>query len=163
MSDINLQYENFLNEVNPAYREFVDQTNDFLSQNGCKIKIEIAKNGYVVSYNDTKRGKVVANFVFRKSGLIIRIYGDHVNKYASFLETLPNGMIKAIEKAPICKRLADPAKCNSRCQMGYIFTLNNVDYQKCRFNCFMFLVSGENNPFIKTFLENEMSLRTLAI
>lgn len=163
MNDINLRYEDFLNEVNPIFREFVNETNGFLLQKGCKIKIETAKNGYVVSYNDMTSGKVIANFVFRKFGLFIRIYGDHIAQYASLLETLPNGMVRTIEKAPICKRLADPTKCNSRCKMGYIFPLNNVEFQKCRFNCFMFLISDENNPFIKTFLENEIHLRSLAV
>lgn len=29
-------------------------------------------------------------------------------------------MIQAVEKAPICKRMADPDACNPKCAMGYI-------------------------------------------
>lgn len=157
MSDKDLQFEDFLNEVNPIYRDFVNQTNDFFLQNGCKIKVELAKNGYVVSYSYNKR--VIANYVFRKSGMIIRIYGEFINKYNDFIETLPSGMIKSIEKAPVCKRLIDPTKCNSRCSMGYDFTLKGTRYQKCKYNSFMFEINDENIPFIKIFLENEFRER----
>jgi hypothetical protein len=111
-----------------------------------------------VSYSDRNK-RVILNFVFRKSGLIVRIYGDAVNAYLDFMETLPDGMIRAIEKAPVCKRLIDFTKYNSRCRMGYDFVLKGKHHQKCRYNCFMFLVSHENNPFIRDFLENELNAR----
>lgn len=155
-----LHYEDFLEEVNPIYREFVDQTNDFLLQNGCKLKIELAKSGYLVSYSHTKTKRVIVNFVFRKNGLVIRIYGDYANKYVDFMETLPDVMIKTIDKSPVCKRLLDPAKCNSRCTMGYDFSIKGNHYQKCRYNCFMFEINDENIPYIKIFLENEIKERT---
>ena len=152
-------FEDFIRDVNPEYHEFVAQLNDFLLNNGCSMKISAAKKGYLVSYSH-KNKRVLLNFVFRKSGLIARIYGDAVNTYLNFIETLPDGMIKAIEKAPVCKRLIDFTKCNSKCRMGYDFMLKGKHHQKCQYNCFMFLVSHENNPFIKTFLENELSART---
>ena len=37
--------------------------------------------------------------------MLVRIYGVHVNRYEEVLETLPDEMIHAVEKAPICKRI----------------------------------------------------------
>ena len=154
-----IPFENFLAEVSPQYVEFVTNLHDYLLTNGCKLKIETAKNGYVVSYSYAKTKRVFMNFVFRKSGLIARIYGDNVNKYIDFMQTLPAEMNKAIDKAPICKRLLDPTACNSRCSMGYAFEIGGNTYLKCKYNCFMFGVNDENIPFIKTFIENEIKER----
>jgi len=154
----NLKFEDFLMDVDPAYHEFVMRTHDLLIENGCSIKMDIAKNGYLVSYSDRNK-RVILNFVFRKSGLVTRIYGDAVNRYNNFLETLPGEMVKAIEKAPVCKRLIDNTKCNSRCRMGYEFILKGAHHQKCQYNCFMFPVNDENIPFISAFLTNELNLR----
>lgn len=159
MSKEGLRFEDFLMEVDSAYLGIVTQLHEYFLENNCAVKLESAKSGYVVSYSHTKTKKVIANYVFRKKGLIIRIYGDNVSSYAEFINTLPEGMIKTIEKAPVCKRLVDPAKCNSRCPMGYVFTLKGTDYQKCRYNSFMFLVNDENAPYIKMFLEHELTRR----
>jgi hypothetical protein len=153
-----LRFEDFLMDVYPGYHEFANQTRDFLLSSGCAMKISTAKSGYLVSFAD-KNKRVIANFVFRKSGLVIRIYGDAVNEYNDFLETLPGAMIKAIEKAPVCKRLIDLTKCNSKCRMGYQFTLNGAFHQKCQYNCFMFPVNDESIPFISDFLRKEIAAR----
>ena len=55
--------------------------------------------------------------------MLVRIYGVHVNDYEDILETLPDEMVHAILKAPICKRMADPDACNPKCSMGYDFWL----------------------------------------
>ena len=153
-----LSFEGFLTDVNPAYHEAVTQIHNALLEKGCRVKMELAKNGYVVSYADENK-RVIANFVFRKSGLIIRIYGDAASRYDDFIEALPDAMVKAIEKAPVCKRLVDITKCNSRCRMGYEFTLKGTPYQKCQYNCFMFLVNDESIPYINDFLSKELSAR----
>ena len=149
------RFEDFLLDVHPAYQEFVTKTNDDLSQNGYKVKIEMAKSGFLVSFFEAKTKRSIANFVFRKSGLVVRIYGENVNRYLNFMETLPESMCKAIDKAPICKRLVNPMACNSRCPMGYDFILKGKHHQKCRYSGFMFPVNDENIPFIKTFLATE--------
>ena len=110
------------------------------------------------SYTDPNK-RVLLNYAFRKNGLVIRIYGDHVNDYIAFMETIPDGMQKAIAKAPVCKRLLDFTQCNPRCRMGYDFTLKGTRHQKCRYNGFMLPVTHENNPFIRAFLENELEAR----
>ena len=158
MDKNNIKFEDFLMDVYPAYHDFVNQTHDYLLENGCGIKLSVAKSGYLVSYTD-KNKRVIANFVFRKSGLVIRIYGDAVNQYNDFLETLPDEMVKAIGKAPVCKRLIDITKCNPKCRMGYQFTLHGVLQKKCQYNCFMFTVNFESIPFISDFLGRELTAR----
>ncbi len=160
MSKEKIAFESFLTDVTPENLEFVNMTHDFLLKNGCTCKIELAKSGYVVSYLLAKTKKVILNYVFRKSGLIVRIYADNINGYLDILKTLPDNMVKAIEKAPVCKRLVDPTKCNSRCNMGYVFDLNGTNYQKCRFNSFMFEVKDENFKAITAFIEDELRCRT---
>lgn len=161
MSKEEIKFEDFLANVSPVNVDFVNQTHAFILQSGCTYKIESAKNGFVVSYVHAKTKKVIANYVFRKSGLIIRIYGDHIGSYSDVLTALPEGMAKAIEKAPVCKRLIDPTKCNSRCPMGYVFELNGTVHQKCRYNSFMFGVIDENYDTIHAFIERELNERAV--
>ena len=151
-------FNDFLATVEPENRDFAAQMHEFLTEQGYTQKIDTAKNGYVVSYNDTE-GKVLVNFVFRKSGLVIRIYGNNISSYEDFLAALPQEMMKKVEKSPICRRLWDPTKCNSRCQMGYTFTLSDKEYRSCRFSCFMFKINDDNNPSIMDFIKKEMSYR----
>lgn len=155
-----LKYEDFLAETDPAVTTHINRINDYLLGNGCGIKMDLSKSGYVVSYTFLKTKKVIANFVFRKKGIIIRIYGAMIHNYEKLLEDFPDEMIKSIEKAPVCKRLLDPAKCNSKCGMGYDFNLKGENYKKCQYNSFMFLVNEQNIGSIMNFLENEISFRS---
>lgn len=149
--DKNLSFEEFLKDVDPLYQEFVQQTHDFLLSSGCKLKLQLAKSGYVVSYSHGKSKKVLLNFVFRKSGLFARIYGDYVKQ--EFLESLPPKMKQSIVKSPLCKL------CNPRCMKGYSFTLEGAEHQKCRYNCFLFVLDEESIPFVRQFLETEIKER----
>ena len=153
-----LNFEDFINDVDPRYRDFALQTHEYMLGESCKLKMQLAKNGYVISYSHGKTKRVVMNFVFRKSGLVARIYGDNVGQYEPFLASLPDAMKTAIEKAPKCKRFEEPPKCNSKCG-GNVFTLNGAQVQKCRYNCFMFEVDDESIPYIRGFLENELQTR----
>jgi len=155
-----LVFEDFLIYVEPYNQDFVRETHENMLQNGCKFKLATAKNGYVASYQHVKSKLVVMNFVFRKTGLIVRIYGDNVGKYTDFLESLPEGMKKSIVKAPSCKRFLNPPKCNSKCG-GNVFLLGGTQHQKCRYNCFMFPVDEESMPPIRRFLEHELTCRNV--
>ena len=156
-----MTFDDFLMSVDPQYQTFALSINEYLLQNDCKIKLTQAKNGYVVSYPHGKKKRVVMNFVFRKSGLVVRIYGDHVGQYLDLLETLPENMKKSIEKAPACKRFEDPPKCSQNC-VGYVFNMDEKQHQKCRYNAFMFEVNDENIPFIRTLVEKELEARNAA-
>lgn len=153
--DKKIGFDDFIASVPVENQEFVKELHDKLIDLGCKIEIKTAKSGYMVSYIYNK--KTVANYVFRKKGMLVRIYGVHVNEYEKILETLPDEMISALQKAPICKRLADPNDCNPRCSMGYDFWLKGEHYQKCRNSAFLFLVCPQNNPSIQSLLLNEVN------
>lgn len=146
-------FEDFLASVDVVNQKFVSDLHDELTGLGCKIEVKQAKSGYVVSYS--LHNKTIANYVFRKKGLIARIYANHIVQYMEVLDTLPDGMVKSIQEAPICKRLVDPSTCNQRCAMGYDFILKGERMQKCRNGAFMFLLSEENRPFVRTLLLNE--------
>ena len=154
-----ISFDDFMLDVNPANMEFVHAMHDYLLQSGCTFKIAVANNGRVLSYNVPKTKRVLLNYVFRKSGMVVRLYGDNIGKYQSALSGMPENMKKAVIKAPICRRLADPAKCNSRCPMGYIFELGDTLYKKCRYSAFMFEVKGENHNAIRKLVEHELSAR----
>ncbi|MCL2564959.1 MAG: hypothetical protein FWE24_04010 [Defluviitaleaceae bacterium] len=153
-----ITFEQFLSTVNLKYQGFIQELHNYLLDNNCKPTFEQKSNGYFVSYKEGKPQKSIANFLFRKKGLIVRVYGENICEYLGLLETLPDEMAKAIEKAPICKRFTDPTVCNQKC-IGYDFTMNGKHFQKCKIGCFMFFVNDENNPYIKKFTQNEIERR----
>ena len=153
-----LNFEDFIICVDPKDQGFALETHEYMLQNGCKLKMTSAKNGYVVSYQHGKKKRVIMNFVFRKSGLVTRIYGDFVGLYPDYLEALPEKMMKSIEKAPGCKRFESPPRCSEKCS-GYVFTIKESQHAKCRYNCFMFEVDDESKPYILEFLEKELEMR----
>ncbi len=58
-----------------------------------------------------------------------RIYPNHMADYMEVFDDIPEGVAKAIQDAPVCKRMLDPAACNSRCPMGYDFVLKGQRLQ----------------------------------
>ena len=153
-----MEFKDFIFEVDPLYHDFVVKLHEYLLQNNNKLKMTSAKNGYVVSYQHGKKKRVLMNFVFRKGGLVARIYADHIGQYIDLLESVPDSMRKTVEKAPKCKRFEEPAGCNSKCG-GYVFTLGDTQHQKCRYNCFLFVVNDESIPFIRTMIKKELECR----
>ncbi len=147
-------FQDFLATVDGDNQTFVSELHDELTRYGCKVGVKLAKSGYVVSYSLNQ--KTVMNYVFRKKGLMARIYTNHIARYMDFFDTLPDQMVQTIQKAPICKRLVDPSACNPKCSMGYDFMLKGERLQKCRNNAFLFLLSEENRPFVKALLLNEV-------
>lgn len=111
--------------------------------------------GYVVSYKN-KRKKTTLNFVFRKSGLYVRIYADGLNNYADVLKDFPESLIKKIVNSPVCKRLIDPTDCSPTCPQGFTFELDVKRHQKCRYNCFLIPVIPEYIPAITSLVEGEL-------
>ena len=161
MSEIELSFENFIDTVDPKYRDFARQIDIFMQKNGCKLQLKHAKNGYVVSYQHGKKKRVIMNFVFRKSTLFARVYGDNVGHYTDVLHHLPDKMAKALEKASVCKRFDDPSQCSPKCS-GYMFSIGDKQYKKCRYSCFLFAIDEESIPIIRSLLENELKYRDLA-
>ncbi len=146
-------FQEFLESVSGETQTFVSSLHDELTEHGCKVEVKLAKSGYVVSYSLNK--KTIANYVFRKKGLLARIYANHIVQYMEVLDTLPDGMVQAIREAPVCKRLVDPDACNQKCSMGYDFILRGERLQRCCNNAFFFLLTEESKPFVKTLLLHE--------
>ena len=146
-------FDDFLDSVDEENKKFVSELHDELIELGYKIDVKLAKSGYVVSYSLNK--KTIVNYVFRKKGIFVRIYANHITKYMNILNTFPDGMVQTMQKASVCKRLIDPTTCNQKCAMGYDFILNGERMQKCRNNAFMFLINQENKHYIKMLILNE--------
>jgi len=155
-----LTFSNFLSDIHPDFTPYVTAIHDKLISSGCALSLKEAKSGYVASFTH-KSKKVVANFVTRKSGPQIRIYGDNYGGYTDVIHALPDNMTKAIKKSSDCKRLIDPEKCNSRCPLGYILDIGGETLKKCRYGAFMFAINEENLPHILAMLEKEIEARAV--
>lgn len=151
-------FSNFMMSVPESEQGMVLELDRLLREHGFTSDIKLAKNGYVVSYikKEGKTQTTIANFVFRKSGMKIRIYASNVAKYQEFLDTLPKKMKAEIIKAGDCKRLFDPTACNQRCKMGLTFQMDGKTYKKCRYMAFMPTLCKENDPYIEEFVKREL-------
>ena len=157
MTQEKITFEQFIQAVDADNQPFVQDLNSYLLENGCKATFEEKKSGYLASYKYGKPPRAVLNFVFRKTGMLTRIYGERISGYPDFLNTLPKEMVESIESAGICKRLVHNA-CSPKCS-GYDFTIVNEHFQKCRYSCFEFLMTSKSNPYIKAFVEYELKER----
>lgn len=155
MSD--LRFSDFLETIENANKDFVAEINTFLLTKGCKHNIKVAKRGLTVSYIFGRTKRTLATFICRKSGVKLRIYPQQLSKYEELLNSFPDNMKKDIKKASVCKRLIDSNACNPKCVMGYDFHLDDEHYQKCRYMAFQPTLNQENNPYIRLFLEKEIS------
>ena len=158
MAEAKLSYEQFLEAVDAENRAYMQELHDYMLSNGCKVTFEEKKTSLLGSYKYAKKSAI--NVLQKKQGLVVRIYGENIGEYLDFLNTLPQEMVQAIEGAGKCKRLADNT-CNPKC-IGYDFTIGSEHFQKCRYNCFEFLVTEESGPYIRAFVENEIKARTAA-
>ena len=154
---IKITFEQFIEAVDLDNKQFVQDLHNYLMENGCKVAFEEKKNGYLASYKYGKPPKAVLNFVFRKHGMLTRIYGERISGYPDFLDVLPEEMVQHIESAGDCKRLVDNT-CSMKCA-GYDFMIGEAHFQKCRYNCFEFLMTDDSKPSIRKFVEHELSGR----
>ena len=156
---ITYQFDDFLATVDADNKDFVLKINEVLQNNNYKSKVENKASGFFVAYTHPKTKRNIMNFLFRKNGLLVRIYADNFNKYTDFLNLLPEEMEKEIAKSTICKRLINPNDCNPKCIMGYDFSIRNTNYKKCRYSCFQFAVNPSSMPVLSDFIENERKER----
>ncbi|NLG04248.1 MAG: hypothetical protein GX567_10545 [Clostridia bacterium] len=152
------KFQDFIMTVPAGEQSMVLELDTLFKQYGYECGIEEAKQGYVVSYFKKigKKKVTIANFVFRKAGVLIRIYAANIAKYESLLNELPKKMKAGIARAGDCKRLHDPSTCNQRCQAGFTFHMDGVVYKKCRYMAFMPLLCEENDEFILRFVKAEI-------
>jgi len=163
MAGTKTTFTSFLESVPQDQHGFVMKLHEYMLNNNCAVGIKEAKNGYVASYTHITDKRVTANYVFRKKGLIMRLYADNIQQYADYLQELPQDLKNDIASAPPCKRMIDPGACNPRCLQGFDFFLNGARHQKCRNSCFMILVAEKNNRFLENLVRHELKQRNLRV
>ena len=153
-------FKEFLSAVAPEYQSFVEKLNNKLIEQGCDLVIKEAKSGYAASYQLEK--KTVMNWVFRKSGVLARIYGDNAGKYEEIIASLPAEMQKKMTASRDCKRLIEPTACSDTCVKGFVYTLNGDTHKKCRNDGMFFLLTNETAEHIATLTCAEVTVRKSA-
>ena len=144
-------FDDFIKSVEPAHQAFTRAAHEVLMMGSCKMKMESKASGLFVSYSNPKTKRSLLIFLFRKSGLLVRLYPDNTNSLFS-MENLPVSMEKEIDKAPDCKM------CSDKCNKGYKFLLHEKAYNKCRYNAFLFAVTQESKPVLTEWIEKEIEL-----
>ena len=157
MSKEKVTFEQFFASVAAENQTFVQELHDTLLENGCKVAFSEQKSGFLASYKYGKPPRAFANVLFRKQGMLVRIYGEHTAEYLDFLNTLPTEMVTSIEQSGVCKRIVENT-CSPKCT-GYDFVIGDTRFQKCKYNCFEFLVTEESKPYIKLFIQHELHQR----
>ena len=162
MSKANIPFGDFVQAAGDKHFNFITTLHNFMAENECTVDIKQAASGHVVSYIHTPSKRTVANYVFRKKGLMIRIYADNIASYMEILSSWPVAMKDTIKKAGVCKRFINPEACNGRCLMGFDFILDGERQQKCRNSGFMFLLDEETKSHVKKMIEREVLIRKAA-
>ncbi len=153
-------FTEFLSAIAPEHQAFAQKLNDKLIEMGCKLVIKEAKSGCAASYQLNK--KTVMNWVFRKSGVMARIYGDNAGKYESVIASLPVGMQEKMTTSRDCKRLLDPDACSDTCVKGFVYTLHGDTHKKCRNDGMLFLLTNETAQPIAALVCAEVAARVSA-
>ena len=138
----------FIAATEPQHQNFVKTIHEGLIGKGCKIKIESKATGLFTSYKHPKTKRILLNFLFRKSGLLVRLYP--VSKTPKIPDRLTAAMIKEIDKAITCKY------CSEKCPKGYRFSIDGNAYDKCHYGAFLFAVTEESKPVITDWIKKEM-------
>ena len=161
MTKEKISFREFLSTVELENQAFVEELNSKLMEQGCELVIKEAKSGFAVSYQLDK--KAVMNWVFRKSGIFARIYGDHASKYEDIIASLPADMQKKMTTSRDCKRLLDPDACSDTCVKGFVYTLNGETHKKCRNDGMFFLLKKEAAKHTASLIYAEVMARKSCI
>ena len=153
-------YDDFLPSVEEENMSFVTTMHSFLMENGCKVEVKEAKSGFVVSYSYTKDKKKVAlmNYVFRKKGMLARVYAKHIAMYQDILTGFPEEMKKEMLKAGDCLRLNKISECCPSCAAGFAYRMDGTDYKKCRNSAFFWLLTDESRSYVEQVVRKEIEL-----
>lgn len=103
------------------------------------------------------------NWVFRKSGVLARIYGDNAGKYEDIIASLPDEMQKKMTTSRDCKRLIDTTACSDTCVKGFVYRLNGDTHKKCRNDGMFFLLTNETAECIAGLVCAEATVRKSAL
>ena len=145
----------FLQDIPAAYQRFVLELDEYLIAKGSKRTIKAAKSGFVTSYSSPASGRALLNYVFRKSGVKMRIYAEHIGEHPNVLNGLPDSMKSDIKKAGDCKKLTGFA-CTPTCPGGYSFVMDGEAYRKCRNMAFFHSLTAGNMEHILKLIQAEI-------
>ncbi len=145
----------FLNDIPVSQQGFVLDIDKYLREKEYKCDIKSSKSGFVTSYLSPETKKSVLNYVFRKTGVKMRIYAAKIAKYEKLLDELPKSMKDETLKAGNCKKLNGEGCCPS-CPAGYTFTMDGEEYKKCRNSAFFYNLNEESSKYIQKFIESEV-------
>ena len=145
----------FLQDIPAEYTGFVLALDEYLTARGSKRTVKAAKSGFVASYTSPKTGRALLNYVFRKTGVKVRVYAEHIGSHPEVLRDLPRGMKAEIQKAGDCKRLSGQI-CSPTCKTGYTFVMDGVEYRKCKNTAFFHSLTAENLEHILNLVKTEM-------
>ena len=109
-------------------------------------EIKEAKSGPVLSYLKDK--KVLLNYVYRKSGIKVRLYAAGISKYEERLADLPDKMKAELIKATDCKKL-NGLSCTPTCPGGYTYSLDGEVLKKCRSMAFLMTLNPKTAEYIQ--------------
>ena len=155
-----ISFSDFLNLAEASYEAPINTLHNYLQENDCIWKIREAASGYVVSYIHKPTKRTVANFLFRKKVLMLRVYADNILSYEDKVLNWPSSMKDIIRQGGNCSRLSDPNACNSRCLKGFDFMLEGERQQKCRCHmAFTFPLEEETNPHLLEIMQDEIKAR----
>ena len=138
----------FLQDIPAEYTGFVLTLDEYLTTRGSKRTVKAAKSGFVASYTSPKTGRALLNYVFRKTGVKVRVYAEHIGSH-------PEVMKAEIQKAGGCKRLSGQT-CSPTCKTGYTFVMDGVEYRKCKNTAFFHSLTAENLEHILNLVKTEM-------
>ena len=145
----------FLNDIPAESQGFVLELDKYLTSKGSKRTIKSAKRGFVASYMSPVSGKALLNYVFRKTGVKMRIYAQSIGTYAYILSDFPENMKNDIRKAGDCKKLCG-LKCSPTCPGGYSFFMDGEEYKKCKNMAFFHSLTEENYDAIEMLIRSEL-------
>ena len=145
----------FLNDIPTESQGFVLELDKYLTSKGSKRTIKFAKSGFVTSYTSPVTGKALLNYVFRKTGVKMRIYAQSIGEHSDILSGLPENMKSDIKKSGDCKKL-NGLNCSSTCSGGYKFTMDGEEFKKCKNMAFFHSLTEENYDAIKKLIRSEL-------
>ena len=149
----------FLNDIPAESQGFVLELDKYLTSKGSKRTIKAAKSGFVTSYTSPVTGKALLNYVFRKTGVKMRIYAQSIGEHSDILSSLPENMKADIIKAGDCKKL-NGLDCSPTCTGGYTFIMDGVEYKKCKNMAFFHSLTEENFDAIKKLIRSELDVNS---
>ena len=136
--------------------ETVQNIHAVLSTMGFTEEIKEAKSSPILSY--TKDRKALLNYVYRKSGIKVRLYAAGIAAYEDCLSALPDSMKAELKKAADCKKL-NGLTCTPACPGGYTYTLDGVLLKKCRSMAFLMTLNQKTAGYIQTLILREAGER----